>query len=78
MPQLNIHLTPTFEKDLKKFMKIRHIETKSEAIRIAIKEGIEHSIGPVKPVDFSKWIGLGNQAPVNKKRKFFSDSDLWK
>jgi len=77
MSQLNIHLTPGFEKDLNKFMKLRHINTKSEAIRVAIKEGIEHTFSQSKPGDFTNWLGLGNQVPTNKKPKFSSDDDLW-
>ena len=37
MSQLNIHMNSTFERDLKKFMKIRHIKTKAEAVRIRTK-----------------------------------------
>ena len=77
MSQLNIHLTPSFEKDLNKFMKLRHINTKSEAIRVAIKEGIYHSMARSKTVNFTNWLGLANQAPTNKKAKFSSDDDLW-
>jgi len=78
MSQLNIHMTPTFERDLLKFMKIRHLKNKSEAIRIAIKEGLEHSIYAAQPTDFSSWVGLAKQVPFNKKSKFKSDDDLWK
>lgn len=78
MSQLNIHMTPIFENQLLKFMKLRHISTKAEAIRVAIKEGLEHSIGYKKSTDFSTWLGLGNQASTNKKMKFHSDDDLWK
>lgn len=77
MSQLNIHLTPTFEKDLKQFMKLRHIQTKSEAIRVAIKEGIQLSLLQVKPANFSHWLGLATQVPTNKNTKFSSDEDLW-
>lgn len=77
MSQLNIHMTPNFEKDLNKFMKIRHISTKSEAIRLAIKEGIQHAMSERTPVDFSEWLGQALQVPVNKKTKFSSDDDLW-
>jgi len=78
MSQLNIHVTPHFEKDLNKFMKIRHIQTKSEAIRLAIKEGIQHTVSQTKRIDFSDWLGLGLEVPTNKKTKFSSDDDLWR
>ena len=41
MSQLNIHMTPTLEHDLRKFMKVRHLKSKAEAIRTAIKENLE-------------------------------------
>ncbi len=78
MTQLNIHMTAKFENELLKFMKLRHIPTKAEAVRIAIKEGLEHTVGYMKSTDFSAWVGLGNQVPTNKKVKFRSDDDLWK
>lgn len=78
MTQLNLHVTPIFERDLKKFMKVRSIKTKAEAIRVAVKEGLEHSVASKKIIDFSVWVGLGNQAITNKKTKFHADDDLWK
>lgn len=78
MTQLNIHLTSSFESNLRKFMKLRHIKTKSEAIRIAIKEGVERASAYSSPTNFSDWLGFANQVPVNKNVKFSSDNDLWK
>lgn len=77
MSQLNIHMNPLFAKDLKKLMKIRHIKTKAEAVRTAVRESLEHSILSIKPTDFSEWVGLGQQVPTNEKTKFKSDNDLW-
>lgn len=77
MTQLNIHMTAEFERDLRKFMRVRHLTTKAEAVRTAIKECLERSTYATK-ADFSSWAGLGNQAPLNKKNKFKSDDDLWK
>lgn len=37
-----MRLTPEFEKMLHRFMRMRQLKTKSEAIRIAVKEGCEH------------------------------------
>ena len=78
MRQLNIHMNAAFAQDLKRFMKARHIKTKAEAVRMAIKEGLEHSVNLIKPTDFNAWLGLGLQVPVNKNPKFKSDNDLWK
>ncbi|HSW70514.1 MAG TPA: hypothetical protein VLH77_00865 [Gammaproteobacteria bacterium] len=78
MSQLNIHMTLKFEKDLQKFMKLRHIKTKAEAVRIAIQESLEHALPHKKKIDFSAWLGLATQVPVSKKTSFSSDDDLWK
>jgi hypothetical protein len=77
MSQLNIQTTPSFERDLRKFMQVRHIQTKTEAIRTAIKEGLQHPPAQTKTTNFSTWIGLALQEPVNKKAKRLSDDDLW-
>jgi len=76
MTQLNMHMTPDFERELTKFMKIRRLKTKAEAIRIAIREGLHHSV-QAEPINFSDWIGLGKEVPENKKPRFHSDDDLW-
>lgn len=77
MRQLNIHMSSGFARDLQKFMKIRRIKTKAEAVRTAIREGLEHSTNLVKPIDFNTWLGLGLQVPLNKNPKFETDNDLW-
>lgn len=77
MSQLNIHMTPDFEKDLRKFMKMRHLKTKAEAIRTALKECLQYSAKKAKPCDFQEWIGLGLKAPINKNPRFQNDDDLW-
>jgi len=77
MAQLNIHMTATFEEDLRRFMKLRHIPTKAEAVRTAIKEGL-HATFYTQMVNFSEWIGLANKEPINKHPKFHSHDDLWK
>lgn len=78
MSQLNIHMTSKFERDLQKFMKVRNIPTKAEAIRTAVGEGLERAIAHVRPTDFSTWLGLAKQVPINSKRRFCSDDELWK
>ncbi len=32
----------------------------------------------IKSIDFSTWIGLAKNVPVNPKPRFKSDDDLWK
>jgi hypothetical protein len=78
MSQININLTPEFEESLLKFMRIRRIKNKSDAIRIAIKEGVEWEMKSQNKTDFSRWLGLGRKAPENIKKKFRSHDDLWR
>lgn len=79
MTQINLHVTAEFEKELEQLMKVKQLKTKTLAIRIAVKECLEHAIAAQKiPSDFSHWIGLGNQATMNEKPRFESDDDLWK
>jgi hypothetical protein len=77
MAQLNINVTDDFEKNIKDFMRIRGISSKAEAIRIAIREGLDRSIQQARVTDFSKWIGLGCEAPENPNPRFASDDELW-
>ena len=76
--QLNLHMTPGFEKALTKFMRLKGIRTKSEAIRVAVQEGIERLTTRGKRTDFGTWIGAGTSAPVNPKPHFRDSADLWK
>ncbi len=78
MSQLNIHLTEEFERRLSRLMRVRQIKTKSEAVRIAVAETLERSLGSGTPAtDFRSWIGLARQAPQNPPPRFRSDDDLW-
>lgn len=78
MPQLNIRLTAHFAKDLNKFMRLRHINTKSEAVRIAIKEGIQRTFTQTKLINFTEWLGIAAEIPPNKNNKFSYNKDIWK
>ena len=76
MAQLNVNLTPQFKKDLEKYMKLRGIKTKSEALRMALHE-IVGLISVSKKSDFSSWLGSALKAEQRQKRKFRSEDDLW-
>ncbi|EKD75015.1 MAG: hypothetical protein ACD_44C00257G0003 [uncultured bacterium] len=78
MGQLNIHMTLHFQQNLTKFMRLRHIKTKAEAIRIAVQECLMRTAQLTKPHDFSTWLGLATQVPVRRKTRFQNDNDLWK
>jgi Arc/MetJ-type ribon-helix-helix transcriptional regulator len=77
MSQMNIHLTREFEQTLAEFMRLRQFKTKSDAIRAAVQEAVERERRRREPPDFSRWVGLGNQEPVNPAPRFLSDDDLW-
>lgn len=73
---MNLHLTPEFERHLAQLMRLRKIPTKSEAIRIAVRESLER-MAFRKPFDFSRWAGAALKAAPNPKPRFQSDDDLW-
>ena len=77
MAQLNINVTPDFERDLKRFMRLRRLRTKSEAIRIAIREAVERSLGAAGEQDFSSWIGIARGKLPGHETRFMSDDELW-
>lgn len=77
MPQINIHLTPEFEQALAEYMKIRHIKTKSDAVRQAVLEAVERERRRRNTPDFSRWLGMATRVPENPSPKFRSDEDLW-
>lgn len=78
MPQLNIHLTPEFQLNLSEYMRLRHLKTKSEAVRQAVIEALERERSQRQPADFSTWLGMALDAPLNPKPRFASDADLWR
>ena len=76
MSQINLHTTPAFERALAKHMRLRRIETKSEAIRVAVEELAARETRR-RPGGFQAWIGAAREAPLNPKPRFASDHDLW-
>jgi len=76
MPQLNIHLTPEFEEALSEYMRLKRVKTKSDAVRLAVQEAVEREKRLRIVPDFSQWIGLALQAPLNPHPRFRSDDDL--
>ncbi len=76
MPQINLHVTARFEKELRRFMHARGIPTKSAAIRTAVHEGCERNMTRTD-VDFRTWLGIGNRGRT-KRRRFKSHDDLWR
>jgi hypothetical protein len=77
MAQLNINLTPEFQRDLALFMRMRNIRTKSEAIRTAVRECVKRSQRAGPKVDFSSWIGMARRRKRGRGPRFHTDDDLW-
>jgi hypothetical protein len=75
MKQLNLNVTPEFERDLLQYMKIKEIATKSEAIRHVLHDAVAHRLD--SDYDFRPWLGMGLKAPLRKKRRFRSEDELW-
>ena len=77
MSQLNIHMTPAFERVLKRLMEVRKIRTKSEAIRLAVEESLERELRDASSTDFTSWLGIGKTVPENPTPRFPSHEALW-
>ena len=76
MAQINLNVTPEFDRALRQFMKARGIGNKSEAIRVAVREAAQRAAA-ARAVDFTSWLGLGKSAAENRRPRFASDDDLW-
>jgi hypothetical protein len=76
MKQLNLNVTPEFEKDLRRVMKSAGIKRKSDAVRQAVREAAERSHRR-ETTDFRSWIGLALKGRPNPKPRFKSEDDLW-
>jgi len=77
MAQLNMNVTPQFEKALSRYMRLRGFRTKSEAIRAAVREGLEAVITGGGNTHFKSWLGVGTTAPENPSPAFPDDDSLW-
>lgn len=75
MRQININVTPEFDKALSLLMASRGLSSKSAAIRVAVAEATERSLA--ENTDFRSWIGAGLKAASSKRRRFKSEDDLW-
>jgi len=75
--QLNINQTPEFEADLHRLMRVRKITTKSEAIRLAVRESLERSLQETSSVNYREWIDLAKGEGENLQPRFRSHDELW-
>ena len=73
MSQLNIQMTPDFEAKLRKFMALRGLRTKSEAVRLAIDEGLTRTPLPRE----TNWTSLRGAGLGSGKPRFENNDELW-
>jgi hypothetical protein len=76
--QLNINMTPEFERALERLMRLRGITTKSEAVRVAVLEAADRHRARGRPEAIRALRGAGLRAPLAAKPTFSSEDDLWK
>ncbi len=77
MDQVNVRVTRGFLAALHELMRRRRVHSKSEAIRLAVAEALEHDAMVREAPVFDSWIGLALVAPLNPNPRFQSDTDLW-
>ncbi len=79
MSQMNLNVTPEFQRDLEDYMKRKGIRQKSEAIRLALREALERlNPGRKQASPWDRLFGFGLKfGPLNPKPRFKNDDDLW-
>ena len=77
VPQLNINISDDFQQDLEAFMQARGIKTKSEAVKLAIKEAANLARRQ-QSSDYQSWLGSGLKAELNEPLRLQTEDDLWK
>ncbi len=76
MKQLNLNVTPQFARDLRKFMKDRGIQRKSDALKTLAREAAE-KIDRRRNYDFGELVGVALGGRENPNPKFKTEDDLW-
>jgi hypothetical protein len=74
--QMNLNVTPAFEKDLAAFMRRRKITVKSDAVRVAVHEAVAR-MNRGKKRDFRPWLGAALRFPPNLRPRFQDEDQLW-
>jgi Arc/MetJ family transcription regulator len=78
MAQMNLHVTPEFERALARFMRLRGLTSKSAAVRLAVSEAVGRETRRQALVQFSSWVGAANRGTPNPRPRFANEDDLWK
>jgi hypothetical protein len=75
MKQLNVNITPEFERDLRRLMKNAGIKRKSDAVRQAVHEAAARAKTP-RNYDFRSLIGIALRGPESPDPRFKTEDDL--
>jgi metal-responsive CopG/Arc/MetJ family transcriptional regulator len=76
MSQLNIHVTEEFEQKLARFMELRGIATKSDAVRLAIKEAVANA--EKRPqMSWDEFRDIANHFPQTPPEQWITEDELW-
>jgi Arc/MetJ family transcription regulator len=78
MAQLNIHLDEALEANIRRFMRLSGIRTKSDAVRVALEEGVQRARRGAGRTEYREWLGLGTRAAPSNRVRFRSEDDLWR
>lgn len=78
MGQLNMQLTPEFQRDLERAMKKLGARTKSEAIRRAVEEAARKPAGGAPRVSWLALLESARTETRRKTRRFASHADVWR
>jgi hypothetical protein len=76
MRQINLNVTADFDRDLRRLMRQRGIQNKSEAIRRAVHEAAARMEAGAR-CDFRSWLGMGLKFALNPQPQFRDEDDLW-
>jgi Arc/MetJ-type ribon-helix-helix transcriptional regulator len=74
--QINLNVTPEFERNLRRYMRARGLRTKSEAIREAVREALGMTQRAASPAELDAWLGLAGGG--RRRPRFAGEDDLWK
>ncbi len=76
MPQINLNVTPQFREDLERLIRLRGLSSRSQAIRIAVREAVERVLTATPGGGVASLRGIG-LAGARRTRRFRDDDDLW-
>jgi metal-responsive CopG/Arc/MetJ family transcriptional regulator len=77
MRQMNLQITPAFDEELTRYMRLRKLPSRSEAVRTAVHEALQASLGSTPTGAFAGLVGFAATGKEHPARRFRDDDDLW-